>query len=87
MSAERSTDRLARVALSAAIFTVAALLCWYFRSVLVYIVLLIAGCIGGAIGLLVAIPSYTVLRVIASRFFYHWKPVRRLIPDREEERS
>ena len=48
---------------------------------------LIAGRIGGAIGLLVAIPSYTVLRVIASRFFYHWKPVRRLIPDREEERS
>jgi hypothetical protein len=24
-----------------------------------------------------------VVRVIASRFFYHWKPVRRLIPDRE----
>ncbi len=53
----------------------------------IFIVLLIAGRIGGAIGLLVAIPSYTVVRVIASRFFYHWKPVRRLIPDREEERS
>ncbi len=52
-----------------------------------FIVLLIAGRIGGAIGLLVAIPSYTVVRVIASRFFYHWKPVRRLIPDREKERS
>lgn len=53
----------------------------------IFIVLLIAGRIGGAIGLLVAIPSYTVVRVIASRFFYHWKPVRRLIPDREKERS
>ena len=49
----------------------------------IFIVLLIAGSIGGAVGMLVAIPSYTVLRVIASRFFYHWKPVRRLIPDRE----
>lgn len=49
----------------------------------IFIVLLIAGSIGGAVGMLVAIPAYTVLRVIASRFFYHWKPVRRLIPDRE----
>ena len=50
----------------------------------IFIVLLIAGHIGGAVGMLVAIPSYTVIRVIASRFFYHWKPVRRLIPDREK---
>ncbi len=49
----------------------------------IFIVLLIAGHIGGPVGMLVAIPSYTVVRVIASRFFYHWKPVRRLIPDRE----
>ena len=51
----------------------------------IFIVLLIAGHVGGAFGMLVAIPSYTVLRVIASRFFYHLKPVRRLIPDREKE--
>ena len=50
----------------------------------IFIVLLIAGHVGGAVGMLVAIPSYTVLRVIASRFFYNWKPVRRLIPDREK---
>ncbi|MCR4825149.1 MAG: AI-2E family transporter [Bacteroidales bacterium] len=50
----------------------------------IFIVLLIAGHIGGAVGMLVAIPSYTVVRVIASRFFYHWKPVRRLIPNREK---
>lgn len=49
----------------------------------IFIVLLIAGHIGGAVGMLTAIPAYTVVRVIASRFFYHWKPVRRLIPDRE----
>ena len=53
----------------------------------IFIVLLIAGNIGGALGLLVAIPSYTVIRVIASRFFYHWKPVRRLIPKREQDGS
>lgn len=50
----------------------------------IFIVLLIAGHIGGAVGMLVAIPAYTVIRVIASRFFYHWKPVRRLIPQRED---
>ena len=53
----------------------------------IFIVLLVAGHIGGTLALLVAIPAYTVLRVIASRFFYKWKPVRRLIPDRENEES
>ena len=51
----------------------------------IFIVLLIVGHIGGIVGMLVAIPSYTVIRVIASRFFYKYKPVRRLIPDRENE--
>lgn len=51
----------------------------------IFIVLLVAGQLGGAVGMLVAIPAYTVVRVIASRFFYHFKPVRRLIPDREED--
>jgi len=50
----------------------------------IFIVLLVAGHVGGAVGMLVAIPSYTVIRVIASRFFYNWKPVRRLIPNREK---
>ena len=49
----------------------------------IFIVLLISGKIGGAVGMLVAIPAYTVIRVIASRFFYEYKAVRRLIPDRE----
>ena len=53
----------------------------------IFIVLLIAGHIGGAIGMLIAIPSYTVLRVIASRFFYDYKVVQRLIPDVEKENT
>ena len=51
----------------------------------IFIVLLVAGHVGGIVGMLVAIPSYTVIRVIASRFFYKYKPIRRLIPHREEE--
>ena len=53
----------------------------------IFIVLLIAGHVGGILGMLVAIPGYTVVRVIASRFFYQYKAIRRLIPDREEENT
>ena len=53
----------------------------------IFIVLLIAGHVGGIVGMLVAIPSYTVIRVIASRFFYDNKIVRRLIPDVENENT
>lgn len=51
----------------------------------IFIVLLLAGTLGGIVGMLAAIPAYTVIRVIASRFFYHLKPVKRLIPDTEGE--
>ena len=44
----------------------------------IFIVLLIAGHIGGIIGMLVAIPCYTVLRVIAARFFQNVKFIRKL---------
>ena len=47
----------------------------------IFIVMLIAGTIGGILGMLVAIPSYTVVRVIAGRFFYDRKVVQRLMPD------
>src|SRR5574344_247545 len=47
----------------------------------IFIVLLIAGEIGGIIGMLAAIPTYTVIRVIAIRFCGYLKPIRRLIPD------
>ncbi len=53
----------------------------------IFIVLLLAGQIGGTAGLLVGIPVYTVVRVIAARFFYNHKAVRRLMPDIEEENT
>ena len=51
----------------------------------IFIVLLMAGHIGGPLGMLVAIPAYTVVRVIAIRFFYRYKPIQRLVPDLSEE--
>jgi predicted PurR-regulated permease PerM len=51
----------------------------------IFIVLLMAGHIGGTVGMLVAIPAYTVVRVIAIRFFYRYKIIQRLVPDLEEE--
>ena len=51
----------------------------------IFIVLLMAGHIGGVVGMLVAIPTYTVVRVIAIRFFYRYKAIKRLIPDLSEE--
>ena len=51
----------------------------------IFIVLLMAGTIGGTVGLLVGIPTYTVIRVIAIRFFSDRKIVRRLIPDIDKE--
>lgn len=53
----------------------------------IFIVLLIAGKIGGTVGLLVGIPAYTVVRVIAIRFFSDRKAVRRLIPDIDQENT
>lgn len=51
----------------------------------IFIVMLIAGHIGGIVGMLAAVPAYTVIRVIAGRFFYEKKFVRRLMPDLEKE--
>ena len=46
----------------------------------IFIVLLIVGHIGGPLAMIVAIPCYTVVRVIAFRFFGHIKAIRRLTP-------
>ena len=51
----------------------------------IFIVLLMAGHIGGTVGMLVAIPAYTVVRVVAIRFFYKYKVIQRLVPDLQEE--
>lgn len=53
----------------------------------IFIVLLMAGHLGGIIGMLVAIPAYTVLRVIAARFFSELKPIRRLIAATDDEQK
>lgn len=45
----------------------------------IFVVLLVAGNSAGVLGMLVAIPAYTVVRVIASSFFMKYKPVRRLM--------
>ncbi len=47
----------------------------------IFIVLLMVGHVGGVWGMLIAIPSYTVIRVIAGRFFAKSKVVQRLMPD------
>lgn len=46
----------------------------------IFIVLLIVGHLGGPFAMIVAIPIYTVFRVVAFRFFRHVKAFRRLIP-------
>lgn len=51
----------------------------------IFIVILLAGHMGGVAGMLVAIPAYTVIRVIGIRFFPDRKLVRRLIPDTENQ--
>ena len=47
----------------------------------IFIVLLIVGHAGGPLAMIIAIPLYTVVRVIAFRFFGHMKAIKRLIPD------
>lgn len=47
----------------------------------IFIVLLIAGNLAGVFGMLVAIPAYTVVRVVAGHFFSEVKAIHRLIPD------
>lgn len=49
----------------------------------IFIVLLIAGTLAGPLGMIVAIPSYTAVRVIAYRFFRRYKAISRLIPSEE----
>ena len=44
----------------------------------IFIVLIMAGHIGGIFGMIVAIPAYTVIRVVATEFFGQIKAIRRL---------
>ena len=47
----------------------------------VFIVILLAGSMGGIVGMLLAIPSYTVLRVFAKEFFSQYTLVKKLTKD------
>lgn len=44
----------------------------------IFLVILIAGNVAGIVGMLIAIPAYTVLRVIAKEFFSRFKVVQKL---------
>lgn len=49
----------------------------------VFFVMLIVGYVGGPLAMIIAIPIYTVFRVIAFRFFGHIKAIRKLIPSED----
>lgn len=51
----------------------------------IFIVFLIAGQLGGMFGMIIAIPFYTVLRVIAKEFFSDIRAVRKLTLDEEKK--
>lgn len=44
----------------------------------VFLVILMAGEIGGVMGMVLAIPTYTFLRIIAKEFFSRWKIVQKI---------
>lgn len=50
----------------------------YAHPLEIFIVLMMGGYIAGFLGMLLAIPTYTVIRVIAKEFFNHFKVVKRL---------
>lgn len=44
----------------------------------IFLVILIAGSIGGILGMIIAIPTYTVVRVLGKEFFNHFRVVQSL---------
>jgi predicted PurR-regulated permease PerM len=51
----------------------------------IFVVLLMAGHLGGIMGMVLAIPAYTVLRVIAREFFSKFKIVQKLTGNMGEQ--
>ncbi|HHT03894.1 MAG TPA: AI-2E family transporter [Bacteroidales bacterium] len=47
----------------------------------IFLIIIMAGEIGGVIGMILAIPTYTFLRIIAKEFFYQWKIVQTMTKD------
>ncbi len=50
----------------------------YAHPIEIFIVLLMAGSLAGIVGMILAIPTYTVLRVFAKEFFNNFRVVRKL---------
>lgn len=48
------------------------------RPMEIFLVILIAGSLAGIVGMILAIPAYTVLRVFAREFFYQFRVVKHL---------
>lgn len=44
----------------------------------IFLIILISGKIAGVLGMILAIPVYTILRIVAKEFFSSWKVVKRL---------
>ena len=49
----------------------------------IFLVILIASKIGGIAGMVVAIPVYTIIRIISKEFIYNFKIVQKLTEDLE----
>ena len=50
----------------------------------IFLVILVAGTVAGILGMILAIPVYTILRVIAKEFFNNMKVVRKITENLEE---
>ena len=50
----------------------------------IFLVILMAGAIGGILGMIVAIPAYTLLRIIAKEFLVHFKFFKKLTENLSE---
>ena len=53
----------------------------------IFLVILAAGSIAGILGMILAIPAYTILRVIAKEFFDNMKIVKKLTENLEENKQ
>ncbi len=51
----------------------------------IFILILVAAKIGGILGMILAIPMYTIFRVIAGKFLSHWKIVRKITRTEPED--
>ena len=50
----------------------------------IFLVILMAGSVGGILGMFLAIPAYTILRVIANEFFSQYKVVNEITKSLDE---